>query len=231
MRLVIASLVIIGALAHFASAQSCPSSTTTCSACSPSTTPYVWCSSSSYASSSTYGCCVSGYSGYNCPSGYLYYTNNCNTFSSNPNYYNYDYVTTYYYCGGQCIAWIIISCLAWFANMCFVFRFCRQRNIEPCGYMAIAFFFGWWVWCCLWSAGRQQIVIVQTGQQYVPYQAQPVQLAQPGYNPAAYGQQAGYAPQAYPQAQPVNPYMQQPQNPYAQPANPYAQDGQISKPQ
>ena len=97
--------------------------------------------------------------------------------------------------------------------------------------MAIAFFFGWWVWCCLWSAGRQQIVIVQTGQQYVPYQAQPVQLAQPGYNPAAYGQQAGYAPQAYPQAQPVNPYMQQPQNPYAQPANPYAQDGQISKPQ
>ena len=228
MRLVIASLVIIGALAHFASAQSCPTSTISCSTCSPSTTPNVWCSSSSYASSSTTGCCVSGYSGYNCPSGYLYYTNNCNTFSSNPNYYN-SYV--YVYCGGQCIAWIIISCLAWIANMCFVFRFCRQRNIEPCGYMAIAFFFGWWVWCCLWSAGRQQIVIVQTGQQYVPYQAQPVQLAQPGYNPAAYGQQAGYAPQAYPQAQPVNPYMQQPQNPYAQPANPYAQDGQISKPQ
>ncbi len=96
----------------------------------------------------------------------------------------------------------------------------------------------WTLIALLWSAGRQQIVIVQTGQQYVPYQAQPGQLAQPGYNPAAYGQQAGYAPQANPQAQPVNPYMQQPQNPYAQPANPYAQpatpyaqDGQISKPQ
>jgi hypothetical protein len=230
MRFVIATLVIIGALAHFASAQSCPSGSTlnTCSACI--NTKGYWCSSYTYPTS---GCCTP-YSGYACPSDYQFFTADCNTFISNPAFNVNGYKVAY--CGGPCIAWIIICSLAWIANMCVVFRFCKQRNLEPCGYIAIAFFFGWWVWCCLVPASRrQQLVIVQTGiQQNVPYQSQPVQVAQPGY-PAygqqAYGQQAGYAPQTYPQAQPVNPYTQQPQNHYAQPFNPYAQDGQISKPQ
>ena len=224
MRLNNLSLAIFGALAVAASAQSCSSLYTTCTSCIQSSVSSTWCSN--VASSSSSGCCVSSLS-YFCPSNYQLYTPNCNVFSSNPNYIASVYVA----CNGACIAWIVISILAWIANMCFVFRFCKQRNLEPCGYIAIAFFFGWWVWCCLVSAGRRQLVIVQTGPQpYVPYQAQPANSAPNGYNPA-YGQPAGYAPQGNPQAQPSNPYVQQPQNPYAQPANPYTQEGLISKPQ
>jgi hypothetical protein len=148
--------------------------------------------------------------------------------------------------------YIVIIVLVYFINIGAVVSYCRRRNIEACGYVAIAVFFGWWVWCCLIPAGRrtQQLVVISTAPQQMqqpygqqPYGQQPYgqPYGQPGYPQA----QPGYAPQQAPNPynQPPNPY-NQPQgayaeNPYAQPPqnllaqapNPYAASGEIVKPQ
>jgi hypothetical protein len=233
----VATLLIIGTLIQFGSAQSCSTfNYGSCSSCLSA--GLKWCSSfSSYPG--TLGCCQS--TSFLCSSSnpYSFRYGNCNIYDS------YDFgsssVVTYSICGTTCIIVNIIWSIAWIVNMVAVIRYCRQHNIEPCGFIAIAFFFGWFVWCCLISRGRQQLVIVQTGNvQYQPhvqagaYNAQPPQpYGQPSYGqPYGGAQQGGYAPPA----QPINPYTQPsygqqggvPPNPYAQPANPY---GEISKPQ
>jgi hypothetical protein len=139
------------------------------------------------------------------------------------------------------IVYVIFLVLAWIINMFAVARYCQARNLQPGGYIAIAFFFGWWVWCCLIPAGRNatQLVIVQQGPgagyayqgQGQPYAAQTPYVAgvapygQPAPNP--YGQPAPNpygqpAPNPYGQPAP-NPYGQPAPNPYEQPPNPYAQ--------
>jgi len=231
----LASLLIISALSHYGNAQSCSSTFTTCSSCL--SIGNRWCASipDGFASG---GCCTSTFN--RCSSFYPYsYRNTCSS---------YDDVTFDRPCDTVCIVVNVLYSVAWFVNMIMVVRYCRQRNIEPCGYIAIAFFFSFFVWCCLISRGRQQLVIVQTGN--IPYQAQtgaPISqpygqpsygqpYGQPSYGQPYGGQQGGYVPPA----QPVNPYVQPsygqpygqvvetPPNPYAQPSNAY---GEISKPQ
>jgi hypothetical protein len=226
-------LLILGALVQFSSAQSC-SSATTCQSCL--NTARTWCASSPDSGSA--GCCQFTSS---CGGFYPY------AFASTCFSYDYDYVYVSV-CGTGCIIANTVYAIAWIVNMVVVIKFCKQRNIEPCGFIAIAFFFGVFVWCCLLSRGRQQLVIVQGN---IPYQAQTGYSQQP-YGQPSYGQPygGGYAPPAhssnpYGQASygqpygqqsgaPPNPYAQNssgsggPPNPYAQPSNPY---GEISKPQ
>jgi hypothetical protein len=218
MRFTAAALVAL-ALLHVASAQYCYSSYSGCNSCINSYGGATWCTNSAGSSS---GCCTS--SGNNCPSSYYYSTSDC-TYSSAVN-------------TGQ-IIYVIFIVIAWIINLVCVIRYCQARNIQATGYICIAIFFGWWVWCCLIPAGRQatQLVIVQQGatggyaqqgQPYVapgqPYVAGVAPYGQPGYGQAApnpYGQPQ-YAPNPYGQPAP-NPYEQAP-NPYAQNPNPYPQN-------
>jgi hypothetical protein len=186
------------------------------------------------------GCCVTTFSTtrINCPSNFQYqYTVNAfDGCSSSIREDNPNFVGALN--AGQ-IAYIIIIVLLYFINIGAVASFCRRNNIPPCGYIAIAAIFTWWVWCCLIPARRNaQLVVIQSaplqagqpyGQQpYVapgqPYVAPGQPYVAPGqYAPQPYGQpgypqsQPGYAPQ-----QPPNPYSQPP-NPYNQPLNPYEQ--------
>lgn len=128
----------------------------TCGDCNPAPdTGNVWCSDS--ASSKDGGCCDFG----SC-SGWFSYTYgfSCDSFS-----YYFDYK----------LVWILcVSLGIWLGNMLSVFLYCRAKNLNPLRYLAIALFFGFFVWCCLNRASRrQQIVIVRTANDAVPYQAQP----------------------------------------------------------
>jgi hypothetical protein len=241
MRFTAAALVAL-ALLHVASAQSC-SSVISCGRCLN-----YYCTNS--AGSSYGGCCSSSSS--QCPSGYAYYTLDCNTYYSN--YYGSPQL------GAAAIVPIVFYVIAWIINITCVSRYCQARNIPPGGYIAIAVFFFWWVWCCLIPAGRQatQLVVVQqgapagyaaqgqpyaaSGQPYVagaPYgqpgygQPAPNPYGQPQYAPNPYGQPAPnpYEQAPNPYGQNPNPYgqPQQPANPYGQPSNPYG--GEIVKPQ
>jgi hypothetical protein len=143
------------------------------------------------------------------------------------------------------IVYLVIVILIYFINVGAVVSYCRRRNIDACGYVALAVFFGIWVWCCLIPAGRraQLVDISSAPQQMQPYGQQP--YGQQPYGQQPYGQQP-YGKQPYGQPgyhqgeptyapqQPGNPYQQPqgayaanpgqpPQNPYAQAPNPYAQ--------
>ena len=225
--------LFFGGLACSANAQSCIVGTSTCSTCVTSQ-GNRWCSNSA-SGYTTGGCCISSLN--TCPSSYIYsYYSSCSY---------YDYVYTRAPCGAGCIVGTVIGSIFWVVNMVAVVKYCRDRGIPPVGYVVIAFFFGAFVWCCLASAGRQQLVIVQGN---VPYQAQPgggypaQSVGQPSYGqpyanappyaqPQQYVQQGTYIPPPAGYAgAPHNPYVQ-PANPYAQPANPYVSNGEISKPQ
>lgn len=233
---IIAVALVVGTLAALASAQTC-NTASSCSSCASwgSGTTRRWCSND-YNSIARTGCCVVSFSRINCPSSYQYqYTlstnsdTNCNFLPDrNPDFYmGYNAELS----AGQ-IVYIVAIVLIYFINIGAVVSYCRRRNIEACGYVALAVFFGWWVWCCLIPAGRQaQLVVIQTAPQHMqPYGQQP--YGQPGYPQG----QPGYAPQQQ-GAYTANPYGQPPQNPYAQPPNPYAQapnpyaSGDIVKPQ
>lgn len=230
MRFTAAALVAL-ALLHVASAQSC-SSSINCYSCNN-----YYCTQSVGIQYS--GCCSSSLS---CPSSYNYYTTDCSNYYSNNNYY---YGSGSAQLGAAAIVPIVFYFIAWIINIICVSRYCQARNIQPGGYICIAVFAFWWVWCCLIPAGRQatQLVIVQQGapggyavqgQPYAasgqPYVAGVAPYGQPGYGqpaPNPYGQPQ-YAPNPYGQPAP-NPYEQAP-NPYAQNPNPYGQPQQPANP-
>jgi len=112
------------------------------------------------------------------------------------------------------IVYLVIVILIYFINIGAVVSYCRRRNIDACGYVALAVFFGIWVWCCLIPAGRraQLVDISSAPQQMQPYGQQP--YGQQPYGQQPYGQQP-YGQQPYGQ----QPYGQQPygQQPYGQP--------------
>lgn len=222
------TFLILGGFAYFSSAQ-CTASPS-CSNCRSNLN--TWCSNS--ASGLNSGCCVTSSS---CPSSYSY------TYYSSCSFYDYYNGYTYYVrvCDTGCIIGYVISSIIWVANMIAVVKYCKDRNIPPTGYVVIAFLFGVFVWCCLASAGRQQLVIVQAGN--VPYQAQPGAYPAQPYGQPSYGQPYAAGQPSNPYAQP-QPYAQQgaynppaapyggaPHNPYTQPVNPYVSSGDISKPQ
>jgi hypothetical protein len=156
------------ALVQFGSAGNCdhaPSYDKACGQCSPAITcgdcnpgPFtgnVWCSDS--ASSKDGGCCDFGFCSW-----YLSYRYefSCDSFT--------------YYFDDKLLAILCVSVGIWLGNMLRVFLHCRANNLNPLRYLAIALFFGPFVWCCLNRASRrQQIVIVRTANDAVPYQAQP----------------------------------------------------------
>ncbi len=254
----VAITLLLGALTHVASGQTC-NSASTCSSCafwSSSSSYRMWCSDDGYSSS---GCCIVTSYRSDCPSNYQYQSSlsSGSSFGCSSSYINPQYTRANL--NAAQIVYIVIVVAAYFINIGAVVSFCKRRNIPPCGYIAIAIFVHVWVWCCLIPAGRQsqQLVFIQTAPQhsaqpYVmpgqPYVPQP--YGQPGYGQSApYPQaQPGYAPQEPPNPynQPPNPYNQQqnqqqnpyannpyappPQNYYAQAPNPYA-SGEIVKPQ
>jgi hypothetical protein len=226
---VLCTLVTIAALAQFGSAQSCVPGLTSCFSCI-SDSSKRWCSDSKSSQSfSSSGCCISA--AYSCNSQYPYgFYSTCN---SPDTYLNRQA------CDSVCIIINVVYAVIWIANMVCVIQFCRRHNIEPCGFIVLAIFFSVFVWCCLASRSRQQIVVVQAN---VPYQVQPGAYAPQQYGQPSYGQPYGGQQGAYvAPSQPSNAYAygQQgayvppsqggaPPNPYAQPPNPY---GEISKPQ
>jgi hypothetical protein len=239
MRFTAAALVAL-ALLHVASAESCTSAFT-CVSCINSLNGVVWCSN--YRTSGYSGCCSSN--SY-CATTWAYSTSDCS------NYYSAKKELD-----AAVIVVIVSFCIAWIMNLFIVRRYCQARNIPPGGYICIAIFCFWLVWCCLIPAGRNsaQLVIVQGGvspyaAQGQPYAAQTPYVAgvapygQPGYGQAAPNPYGQYAPNPYQQPAPnpyeqaPNPYgqnpspygqPQQPANPYGQPSNPYG--GEIVKPQ
>jgi len=232
MRFIIITL-LAAALFHIASAQTCNTGLN-CFSCATFVTSASfrrWCSNELTFNPSS-GCCVSAGSRTSCPSNFQWQytvsaTNGCGSREENPNFFGPNAALN----AGQ-IVYIVIIVLAYFINIGAVVSFCRRNNIPPCGYIAIAVFFTWWVWCCLIPARRNaQLVVIQSaphqaGQVYgqQPYVAPGQPYVAPGqYAPQPYGQpaypqsQPGYAPQQAP-----NPYSQPP-NPYNQPHNPYEQ--------
>ncbi len=255
----VAVAFVIGTLAGLASAQAGTCNrASSCISCSTfgsldSGLNRKWCSND-YNSDPITGCCVTSYSRLNCPSDFKYqYTlatndaRNCNVLpQSNP-----DFLASSAQLSTGVIVYFVIVIVIYFINICAVVSYCRRRNIEACGYVALAVFFGVWVWCCLIPAGRRaQVVVISSAPQHTqPYGQQPYgqqPYGQQPYGQQPYGQQpygqpgylqgvSAYAPQqlgnpyqqqkgAYtenPYAQAPNPYAQPP-NPYAQPPNPYA---------
>jgi hypothetical protein len=228
---IIAVALIIGSMSHVAIAQSCTSDS--CYACSSWRGSY-WCSNSYVRSASAAqgGCCAFDGS---CPSTYRYkyplsYSLGCD-YSSYPNN-NPNFRTSM--SAGE-IAYVVILIVLYCVNIGAVVRYCQQRGIPPCGYIAIAVFFTWWVWCCLIPAGRRaQVVVIQSSAAYPHQQAY---VAQPYGEPSPYGQPYPTQPYGQPQYPQYPPQAHtgaaQPPNPYGQPApygqqqapNPYAAGG------